>query len=86
MAIKFQDKHYSKYEDLDPKQRALELEKEYWRYVEDNIGERMQVQYAADLSAKKFGSGFPQYCDNEYTNHPWNLNHMDQLKNSFLQI
>jgi len=71
---------------LSEKERGLELEKEYWQYVEDNVGERIKVEYAADLSSKEFGSGFPMYSDNEYSVHPWNLNYMDQLKNSLLQV
>jgi hypothetical protein len=86
MADGYQDKHFAKYHGLSQKERTIEIEKEYWTAVEDNIGDRIQIQYAADLSARKFGSGFPQYSDNEYTSHPWNLNYMDELKNSMLQI
>ena len=86
IAEKFQNKYFSKYKDLNHDERTEELEKEYWKIVEDNIGERVEVEYAADLSSQEYGSCFPQHCDNEYSNHPWNLKKMDQDKNSLLQV
>lgn len=86
MAKGFQSKHFSKYSNLSHEARTKELEKEYWKQVEDNLGERHRIEYAADLSSNEFGSGFPRFCDNEYSSHPWNLNNMDQLKDSLLQI
>lgn len=35
-----------------------ELEKRYWDMVENNVGQRTRVEYAADVSTSKFGSGF----------------------------
>jgi hypothetical protein len=35
-----------------------ELEKRYWDMVENNVGQRTRVEYAADLATSKFGSGF----------------------------
>lgn len=72
--------------DLSHEERTEKLEEQYWKYVEDNQGERIKVQYAADLSSKEFGSGFPSDPNDPYTTHPWNLGNMDQLKNSMLQI
>lgn len=86
MAEKFQQKYFSKFNGLSHEERTKELEKEYWKYVEDNLGERIKVEYAADLSSQEYGSGFPQFSDSEYSTHPWNLNNLDQLKNSLLQI
>ena len=36
----------------------IELEKRYWDMVENNVGQRTRVEYAADVSTSKFGSGF----------------------------
>ena len=86
MAEAFQKKHFKKYEGLTHEQRTVELEKEYWRVVDDNIGERIKVEYAADLSSQEYGSGFPQFSDNSYASNGWNLNNINQLKDSLLQI
>ena len=34
------------------------IEPKYWNYVENQVGEEVKVEYAADLNAKKYGSGF----------------------------
>ena len=34
------------------------MEREYWNYVDNNAGDRIVVEYAADLPTTKFGSGF----------------------------
>jgi [histone H3]-trimethyl-L-lysine4 demethylase len=34
------------------------IEKEYWNYVENQMGEEIKVEYAADLPVKIYGSGF----------------------------
>lgn len=86
MAKAFEEKYYKKYEHLNHKERTLELEKEYWKIVEDNLGKKIVVQYAADLNSDNFGSGFPRHCDNDYSSHPWNLNNLNQLKDSLLQV
>eukprot|EP00344_Euplotes_crassus_P012057 CAMPEP_0196998582 /NCGR_PEP_ID=MMETSP1380-20130617/3931_1 /TAXON_ID=5936 /ORGANISM="Euplotes crassus, Strain CT5" /LENGTH=633 /DNA_ID=CAMNT_0042415199 /DNA_START=28 /DNA_END=1929 /DNA_ORIENTATION=- len=86
MAEEFQTKHYEPYQGLSHEERTKEMEKQYWKYVEDNQGERICVQYAADLSAKEFGSAFPSDPSDPYSSHPWNLTNMDRLKNSMLQI
>ena len=62
------------------------LEKDYWRYVDHNYGERLEISYAADLPADKHGSGFPTDPSNEYSRHPWNLNHIYKEQNSLLQF
>ena len=50
------------------------------------MGEDVRVEYAADLNANRFGSGFPtnKNIDNKFTNHPWNLNNFQKQKNSIL--
>jgi [histone H3]-trimethyl-L-lysine4 demethylase len=86
MAKNFEEKYFKAYEHLSHKERTLELEKEYWKIVEDNLGKKVVVQYAADLSSEIYGSGFPKHCDNDYSSNPWNLNNINQLKDSLLQI
>lgn len=34
------------------------IESKYWDYVEHQIGEEYKVEYAADLNARQYGSGF----------------------------
>jgi hypothetical protein len=34
------------------------IEPKYWDLVENQVGEEVKVEYAADLNAKKYGSGF----------------------------
>jgi hypothetical protein len=34
------------------------IETDYWNLVENQMGGDYQVEYAADLNAKKFGNGF----------------------------
>ena len=34
------------------------LEKDYWDMVENNVGPRTRVEYAADIPTGRFGSGF----------------------------
>lgn len=43
------------------------VEKQYWNLVENQVGDCTRVEYAADLNANQFGSGFGNY------NHPWNF-------------
>lgn len=45
-------------ENEKTKEDYWKLEKEYWNYVDNNVGEKINVQYAADLSVTTFGSGF----------------------------
>lgn len=61
------------------------IEKDYWNMVENQVGPRMRVQYAADLNVKQFGSGFgckdqnPRLADHrakQYLDHPWNLSNL----------
>ncbi len=34
------------------------IEKRYWDYVENQVGPKIKVQYAADLAVTTYGSGF----------------------------
>ena len=56
------------------------IETDYWNKVENQVGEEEKVEYAADLNAKKYGSGFgtktmPKIPEGSasYVDHPWNL-------------
>ena len=40
------------------KEEIWELEKEYWSYVDNQVGDPVKVEYAADISVTAFGSGF----------------------------
>jgi hypothetical protein len=86
VATEFQEKFYSKHGDLPHDERTVELEKEYWKYAEYNLGDRVTVEYAADLPSQRYGSGFSADPNNQYSKHPWNLNNFDRVKNSLFQI
>jgi acid phosphatase class B len=65
------------------REEYLKLEKDYWNYVDNNVGDPITVQYAADLSVTAFGSGFGKEGQKiihphqeEYLEHPWNLNNL----------
>jgi hypothetical protein len=60
-----------------------QIEKEYWDIVENGKGGTVKVEYAADLSVDKVGSGFGKHGQKiihpkqkEYVDHPWNLNNL----------
>jgi len=70
-----------------------ELEKRYWDMVENNVGTRTRVEYAADVSTSKFGSGFGRpgqrvvsERQEQYVDHPWNLNNFPKAFNSLMQF
>lgn len=51
--------------------------------MENQVGPRKKVEYAADLNVQMFGSGFIREGQKvwdkrslEYLDHPWNLNNM----------
>ena len=66
--------------------------------VENNVGPRTRVEYAADVETSKFGSGFPKAGQREqqsgpedssssaYKQHPWNLNNLPKSFNSLMQF
>ncbi|CDW79070.1 lysine-specific demethylase 5b [Stylonychia lemnae] len=69
------------------------IEKEYWKYVENQMGPLMKVEYAADLNVQLYGSGFgregQQVQDKrseEYLDHPWNLNNLYKQEGSLMQF
>jgi hypothetical protein len=45
--------------DMPDSKKWKILEKEYWKFVDHNVGETIVAEYAADLVANKYGSGFP---------------------------
>ena len=60
--------------------------------VENNVGQRTSVEYAADVPVLKFGSGFPRagqkgVSDRDpYLHHPWNLNNLPGAHDSLIQF
>ena len=34
------------------------IEADCWNHVENQVGDQIKVEYAADLNAKKYGNGF----------------------------
>ena len=70
------------------------MEKQYWNYVENQIGPKIKVQYAADLAVTTYGSGFGRRDSEQYfepriekqLDHPWNLNNFYKNDNSLMQF
>jgi histone demethylase JARID1 len=56
------------------------IEKQYWNLVENQVGDLTRVEYAADLNASIYGSGFGNY------NHPWNFKNFQKQTDSLLQF
>jgi histone demethylase JARID1 len=54
--------------------------------VENQVGDPITVQYAADLDQVKFSSGFPTGENSVFANHPWNLTRTWDSKGSLLQF
>jgi len=61
--------------------------------VDNNVGDRVKVEYAADLAVDSFGSGFGREGQKlmhkeakEYLDHPWNLNNIFKQKLSLMQF
>jgi hypothetical protein len=66
---------------------TIEIEKEFWKLVENNESERVKVEYAADLPTSDFGVGEDTNSKyKSYSEHPWNLNKMHMKNNSLLQF
>ncbi|KAL1916576.1 uncharacterized protein VTP21DRAFT_5767 [Calcarisporiella thermophila] len=64
-----------------------EVEKEFWRLVE-NPHEHCEVEYGADLHSSHHGSGFPTLSrnpDEPYSKHPWNLNVLPRTPHSLFR-
>lgn len=86
------------HEEQDKPQTAAEfsqLEKRYWDMVENQVGPRTRVEYAADVPTGRFGSGFPKRNQNQqgpraelkpFEDHPWNLNNLPKAVNSLMQF
>ena len=69
------------------------IEKDYWNHVENQQGEDIRVEYAADLPVTTYGSGFGREGQrvfdrrsNEYLEHPWNLNNLGKQAGSLMQF
>jgi len=67
------------------------IEQAYWDKVDLHQGEDHRVEYAADLPADQFGSGFGRkehplldQRSEEYLDHPWNMNNCFKAKNSLV--
>ena len=60
--------------------------------VENQVGPRTRVEYAADVPTARFGSGFAKdrkaviSARQSYVDHPWNLNNLPKALNSLMQF
>ena len=61
--------------------------------VENNVGPRTRVEYAADIPTGRFGSGFARKgqrglspSQQVVAEHPWNLNNLPKAYNSLMQF
>lgn len=75
------------------KKEYEKIEEQYWDYVENQVGDQVKVEYAADVPVNVFGSAFGRFNQKvmsarqtEYVNHPWNLNNLMNQRNSLMQF
>ncbi|KAF2483535.1 PLU-1-like protein-domain-containing protein [Neohortaea acidophila] len=64
-----------------------DVEREFWRLVEDNMG-TTEVEYGADIHSTTHGSGFPtieKQPRDPYSFDPWNLNMLPLDKDSLFR-
>jgi len=76
----------TRYKKLVQQGKFDELEKIFWKYVENSESEEMKVEYAADLPCNTYGNKNLPADKEWYKNHPWNLNKMHVKNNSMLQF
>ena len=62
------------------------IEEQYWNYVHTDTEKTMKVEYAADIPAHEYSSGFPTNETDPYANHPWNFNIINKGENTLLQF
>jgi hypothetical protein len=74
------------YKELVKQQNYDEVEKIFWKNVENTESEEVKVEYAADLPATTFGTENMNEETKSYAKHPWNLNKMHLKNNSMLQF
>jgi hypothetical protein len=69
--------------DWDDDQEVYDrIERKYWEIVDNQVGKELKVEYAADLDAGRYGSGFGRKDHhlnkdgkkNKFEDHAWNLN------------
>ena len=66
-----------------------EMEREFWRIIEDSEGRNIEVIYGADIATIETGSGMPtnNHKDEEqkkFANNPWNVTKMPYNASSCL--
>ena len=66
-----------------------DMEREFWRIIEDSEGRNIEVIYGADIATIETGSGMPtnEHKDEEqrkFANNPWNVTKMPYNKSSCL--
>ena len=65
-----------------------DIEREFWRLVEDNMSDATEVEYGADIHSTTHGSGFPtieKQPRDPYSADPWNLNILPLDKESLFR-
>lgn len=80
-------KHYSPFTDTKRHLDEEDVEREFWRLVED-ISDATEVEYGADIHSTTHGSGFPtieKQPRDSYSADPWNLNILPLDKESLFR-
>ena len=78
---------FSPYNDSKRHLDELDVEREFWRLVE-NISDTTEVEYGADIHSTTHGSGFPtieKQPRDSYSADPWNLNILPLDKESLFR-
>ncbi|KAF2754810.1 PLU-1-domain-containing protein [Pseudovirgaria hyperparasitica] len=92
-ARNFKDNHFASKQHFDPilnQRRQVsedEVEREFWRLVDD-VQEQIEVEYGADIGSATHGSGFPtveKHPRDKYARDPWNLNRLPFVPDSLFR-
>ncbi|USW51561.1 Putative ARID DNA-binding domain, Zinc finger, PHD-type, JmjC domain, JmjN domain-containing protein [Septoria linicola] len=80
-------RQYSPFNETKHHLTEDDVEREFWRLVED-ISDTTEVEYGADIHSTTHGSGFPtieKHPRDPYSTDPWNLNIMPLDKESLFR-
>ncbi|KAK5164509.1 uncharacterized protein LTR77_009715 [Saxophila tyrrhenica] len=78
---------YSPFNDFKRELTEYDVEREFWRLVE-NMNDSTEVEYGADVHSTTHGSGFPtieKQPRDPYSTDPWNLNILPLDKESMFR-
>lgn len=81
-AMKFETEYQYLNDEKEGDDRTKRIERDYWDYVENQVGRELTVEYASDLDQ----ASFAPVSEMPYAKHPWNMNQIWKEKGSLLQF